>query len=76
MSMIHPAINDESDDDAADRRTTSLGGLAITLLLLVVSLFLVRELQAKATIEWGIQVTCDPGSTTPSAVVTSSLTAV
>ena len=33
--MLHPAINDESDDEAANRQTASLGGLAITLLLLM-----------------------------------------
>jgi hypothetical protein len=56
MSMLHTAIHNESDDEAADRQTVSLGGFAIILLLLVVSLFLVRELQAKATTNWGLQV--------------------
>jgi hypothetical protein len=75
MSMLHPAINDESDDEVANRQTASLGGLAITLLLLVMSLFVMRELQARAT-EWGIQVNCDPEQTMPSAVVASSLMTV
>jgi uncharacterized membrane protein len=43
-------VGDE-DDEAANRQTASLAGVAITLLLLVVGLFLVRELHAKAAIE-------------------------
>jgi len=35
----------------ADRQTASLGAVAITLLLIVVGLFLVRELHAKAALE-------------------------
>jgi hypothetical protein len=66
MSLVHPATNDESDDEAADRQTASLGGLAITLLLLVMGLFLVREFQANAVAEWAPSM--------PGAVVTSSLT--
>ena len=34
----------EEDEEAADRQTASLAGVAITLLLLVVGLFLVHEL--------------------------------
>ncbi len=41
----------EEDEDAANRQTASLAGVAITLLLLVVGLFLVHELHAKATVE-------------------------
>jgi hypothetical protein len=41
----------EQDDEAADRQTASLAGVAIILLLLVVGLFLVRELHAKVAIE-------------------------
>ena len=41
----------EQDDEAANRQTASLAGVAITLLLVVVGLFLVRELHAKAAIE-------------------------
>jgi hypothetical protein len=41
----------EKDEDTADRQTASLAGVAVTLLLLVVGLFLVRELHAKAAIE-------------------------
>jgi hypothetical protein len=71
MSMLPTAIHDEPDDEAANRQTASLCGLAITLLLLVVSLFLVRELQARATAEWGMQVNCGLEPTVPSIVVTS-----
>jgi hypothetical protein len=41
----------EEDEEAADRQTASLGGVAITLLLLVVGLFLIHELHAKSAIE-------------------------
>ena len=41
----------ETSDEAADRQTASLAGLAAALLLLVVSLYLVRELHAKTAIE-------------------------
>jgi hypothetical protein len=41
----------EADDEAANRRTASLAGVAVTLVLLVVGLFLVRELHAKSAIE-------------------------
>jgi hypothetical protein len=41
----------EKDEEAADRQTASLAGAAITLVLLVVGLLLVRELRAEATIE-------------------------
>jgi hypothetical protein len=76
MSMLHTAVSDESDDEVADRQTASLGGLAIILLLVVVSLFLVRELQATATTDWGMQINCDLERMMPSVVVTSSSTAV
>ncbi len=42
---------DVEEQEAANRQTASLAGVAITLLLLVVGLFLVRELHAKAAIE-------------------------
>jgi len=42
---------DDADDEAANRQTASLAGVAITLLLLTVGLFLVHELHAKAVIE-------------------------
>jgi uncharacterized membrane protein len=39
------------DLKAADRQTASLAGMAITLLVVVVSLFLLKELHNKAMIE-------------------------
>jgi hypothetical protein len=71
MSTLHSTINRESDDEAADRQTASLGGLAITLLLLVMSLFVVRELQAQAMTEWDLQPNYGPALVMPSAAVTS-----
>jgi hypothetical protein len=48
----HEQLLDEiEDEEAADRQTASLAGVAITLLLLVVGLFLVHELHGKAVIE-------------------------
>jgi hypothetical protein len=44
-------ISVDDDQEGADRQTASLAGLAIALLLVVVGLFLVRQLQAKAAIE-------------------------
>jgi hypothetical protein len=44
----------ETDDQAADRQTASLGAVAITLLLLVIGLFLVREVQTGPVIENGM----------------------
>jgi hypothetical protein len=41
----------EADDDAANRQTASLGGFAISLLLLVIGLFLVHGLHAMTTHE-------------------------
>jgi hypothetical protein len=41
---------DERQEEA-DRQTASLGSVAITLLLIVIGLFLVRELHAKAALE-------------------------
>jgi hypothetical protein len=52
----------EDDDEAADRQTASLAGVAITLLLLVIGLFLVHELHAKAMLEDCLmsgRTTCD-----------------
>ena len=52
MQQQHPPwLLDQDDDEAANRQTASLGGVAITLLLLVVGVFLVHELHAKATVE-------------------------
>ena len=52
----------ETDEVVANRRTASLGGVAITLLLLVLSLSVVRGLQAPDTIGDRLnpgQVNCD-----------------
>lgn len=54
MQQRYPGLLDETDEKAADRQTASLGGVAITLLLLVVGLFLVRELHANDAIEDGL----------------------
>jgi hypothetical protein len=50
MSQHRPWPNEE-DEEAANRQTASLAGVAITLLLLVLGLLLMRELHTKATIE-------------------------
>ena len=41
----------EMDEDAANRQTASLAGIAITLLLLVAGLFLIRVLHTKVAVE-------------------------
>jgi hypothetical protein len=41
----------EDEEEAADRQTASLAGVAVTLVLLIIGLFLVHELQAKTAIE-------------------------
>ena len=51
MQPQRPWLLDHEDDEAADRQTASLAGVAITLLLLVIGLFLIHELHAKAMIE-------------------------
>ena len=51
MQQQRPWLLDDENDEAANRQTASLGGVAITLLLLVVGLFLVRELHSKVVIE-------------------------
>lgn len=42
---------DPEEQAEADRQTASLAGLAVTLLLLVLGLFLVQQLEAKSHIE-------------------------
>ncbi len=55
MQSHHPRqrIWDEPLDDeaAANRQTASLGGVAISLFLIVVGLFLVHALHSKAQVE-------------------------
>jgi hypothetical protein len=50
MQQERPWLS-EDDEEAANRQTASLAGVAITLLLLVVGLFLVHELHSKVVIE-------------------------
>lgn len=47
----HRPLTVQDDQEAADRQTVSLAGIAITLLLLVIGLFLIRELHTKMIIE-------------------------
>jgi len=44
-------LNDAEAQEEANRQTASLAGVAITLLLLVLGLFLIRALHTKAEIE-------------------------
>jgi len=44
-------LNDAEAREEANRQTASLAGIAITLLLLIIGLFLIRELHAKSAIE-------------------------
>jgi hypothetical protein len=41
----------DDDEDGADRQTASLAGLAVTLLLVVVGLFLFHQLHSKCVVE-------------------------
>lgn len=41
----------EDDEEAANRQTSSLAGLAVALLLVVVGLFLIRTLHEKTAVE-------------------------
>jgi hypothetical protein len=50
MQQERPWLVD-ADEDAANRQTASLAGVAITLLLLVIGLFLVHQLHNEAKIE-------------------------
>ena len=51
MHVHRPWQDDPDEHAAADRRTASLAGMAVTLLLLVVGLFLVQALRARETME-------------------------
>ena len=52
MRQVRPWTDDgEEDGTAADRQTASLAGLAVALLVVVIGLFLVRELHATAVAE-------------------------
>ena len=50
MQQQHTWATDD-DEEAAERQTASLAGVAITLVLIVVALFLVHELRAKGALE-------------------------
>ncbi len=49
--MRHSVLSDEAEQQEANRVTTSLAGLALALLLVVVGLFLVQHLRDKARLE-------------------------
>jgi len=51
MVRIYRSIFSDEDLQAADRQTASLAGMAVTLLIVVVCLFLLKELHNKAAIE-------------------------
>lgn len=51
MAKIYRLIFHDDDAEGAERQTKSLAGLAITLLVLVISVFLTRQLQTKSAIE-------------------------
>ena len=51
MPRIARLLFVDEDQEGADRQTASLAGLAVVLLLVVVSLFLIRTLHAKCLVE-------------------------
>jgi uncharacterized membrane protein len=51
MPQIVRLLFAEDDQEAANRQTASLAGLAVALLLVVIGLFLVRTLHAKCVVE-------------------------
>ena len=51
MARVHRLIFTDDTHEDADRQTASLAGMAVTLLIVVVCLFLLRELHNKAAIE-------------------------
>jgi hypothetical protein len=51
MYQRRPWLSDEEAQEEANRQTASLAGVAITLLLLVLGVFLVHELHGKAQVE-------------------------
>jgi hypothetical protein len=51
MARIYRLILSDDDYADADRQTASLAGMAVTLLIVVVCLFLLRELHNKGAIE-------------------------
>ncbi len=62
FSFSGEKLSDE-DREEQDRQTRSLAGMAVTLMVLVISVFLMRELQAQSAIEDCLASgsrTCDP----------------
>ena len=51
MRARHQSLSEAEAQEEANRQTASLAGVAITLLLLVLGLLLVRELHANAMLE-------------------------
>jgi hypothetical protein len=51
MSLFDDTSWFHEPNEEADRQTASLAAVAVTLLLIVVGLFLVRELRAKSILE-------------------------
>jgi hypothetical protein len=51
MAKFYRLIFNDHDREDAERQTASLAGLAVTLLVLVVSVFLTHQLQTKSAIE-------------------------
>ncbi len=49
--MRHPVLSAEAEQQQANRVTSSLAGLALALLLVVLGLFLVQHLRDKAKLE-------------------------
>jgi hypothetical protein len=51
MTRIYRLLISDDDHEAEDRQSASLAGMAVTLLIVVVCLFLLKELHNKAAIE-------------------------
>jgi hypothetical protein len=51
MYQRRPWLSEDEAQEEANRQTASLAGVAITLLLLVLGVFLVHQLHAKAEVE-------------------------
>jgi hypothetical protein len=54
MQQYRSRVFHETDDQADDRQTANLGAVAITLLLLVIGLLLVRGMQTEPAIKNGM----------------------
>ena len=63
MAKIYRLVFNDRDQEGADRQTTSLAGLAVSLLVVVVSVFLIKQLAATARTEDCLlagRLSCDP----------------